>query len=99
MAQEDNGSKLIWFFAGAAIGATVALLYAPQSGVDTRRLIGDKARTGKDALTESGHQLMDRGRELYDRGRRMADEAAEMFERGRKIVDNVSQAAGEETHG
>ena len=95
MAQEDNSSKLIWFFAGAAIGATVALLYAPQSGEDTRRYIGDKARTGKDAISDSGHQLMERGRELYDRGRRMADEAAEMFERGRKIVDKVGDSVDE----
>lgn len=91
MAQ-DNGSKVIWFFAGAAIGAAVALLYAPQSGEETRRLIGDKAREGRDALAESGKDMMERGRELYERGRKMADEAADMFERGRKIVDDATDS-------
>ena len=38
MAHEsDNTSKLVWFFAGAAIGATIALLYAPASGEEMRR--------------------------------------------------------------
>ena len=95
MAEEDNGGKLIWFVAGAAIGAAVALLYAPQSGQDTRRYLGEKAKEGKDAISESGREMMERGRELYDRGRRMADEAAEMFERGRKIVDGATESVRE----
>jgi len=98
VAQEDN-SRFIWFIAGAAIGASVALLYAPQSGADTRRYLGDKAREGRDALAESGRDMMDRGRELYDRGRKLADEAAEMFERGRKIVDNASGSIAENLQG
>jgi gas vesicle protein len=90
MAQ-DNGGKVIWFVAGAAIGAAVALLYAPQSGEDTRRFLGDKAKEGRDALADSGRDMMERGRELYDRGRKMADEAAEMLDRGRKIVDRAAE--------
>jgi gas vesicle protein len=93
MAEEDNGVKLAWFVAGAAIGAAVALLFAPQTGEQTRRLIGDKAKEGRDALADSGRDMMDRGRDLYERGRKMADEAAEMFERGRKIVDRAADAA------
>jgi gas vesicle protein len=99
MAEEDNGSRLIWFVAGAAIGAAVALLYAPQSGEDTRRFLGDKAKEGSDVLADSGQHLMDRGRELYERGRHMADEAAEMFERGRKIVDRAGENVAEELQG
>jgi len=99
MALEDDGGKLVWFVAGAAIGAAIALLYAPQSGQDTRRYIGDKAKEGKDAIADSGHQMMDRGRELYDRGRKMADEAGEMFDRGRKIVDAAGDKVAEEFQG
>ncbi len=32
MADQDYGSKVVWFMAGIAIGATVALLYAPATG-------------------------------------------------------------------
>lgn len=99
MAREDDGASLIWFIAGASIGAAVALLYAPQSGEDTRRLIGRKAREGGEVINQQGREMMDRGRELYDRGKRMADEAAEMFDRGRKIVNKAGDAVGENLNG
>ena len=83
---EDNG-KLVWLLAGAAIGATVALLYAPQSGKDTRRILRKKTRAGREALAESSRDLMEKGRDLYEKGLRVADEAAEMIERGRKLVE------------
>ena len=101
MAQ-DNGDKLIWLLVGAALGATVALLYAPQSGDHTRRLIAKKARKGRDMMMEQGGELfdkgrdfveehggdlMDKGRGLYKQGKRVADEAANLMERGRRIVE------------
>jgi gas vesicle protein len=95
MASQDNTGNAIWFVAGAAIGAAVALLYAPQSGEETRRIIGDKAKEGREVLADSGREMMDRGRELYDRGRKMADEAAEMFDRGRKIVEGATESVSE----
>lgn len=86
MAQE-SGDKVVWFLAGAAIGAAIALLYAPASGEETRSRILDKANDGRELLGDSGRDLMDRGRELYSKGKGMADEAAEIFERGRKLVE------------
>jgi len=84
--RDYDGSKLIWFLAGAALGAGVALLYAPYEGEHTRRLIKRNARRGREYLEDNGRELMERGRELYDRGRQLADEAAEMLEHGREIV-------------
>ena len=43
---EEYGSKAVWFMAGIAIGATVALLYAPATGEDTRRQLTRKALQG-----------------------------------------------------
>jgi gas vesicle protein len=83
----DNGMHLVWFTAGAAIGATIALLYAPQTGRDTRRLLGKKTRQGREALADAGGDLADKGKELFEKGRRMADEAADLFERGRRIIE------------
>jgi hypothetical protein len=86
MAQNNTGS-LVWFIAGAAIGASITLLYAPQSGKDTRRLLSKKARRGSDAIADAGRDALDKGRELYEKGLRVADEAAELFERGRRLVE------------
>ena len=86
MASNDNGVSIAWFLVGAAVGASVALLYAPQSGKDTRRLIAKKTEEGRDILADSGKEVLDRGKELFDRGRELADETADIFERGRKLV-------------
>lgn len=86
MAQ-DNGGKLVWFVAGAAIGASIALLYAPQTGRDMRRYIQKRAKKSTDAMSDAGRDLMDKGRDLFEKGRHVADEAAELFERGRRIIE------------
>ena len=83
----DNSGKFVWFVAGVAIGSTIASLYAPQSGEKTRRMIGKKAREGREVLSDTGRDLVDKGRDLYERGRRVADSAAEMIERGRRMVE------------
>ena len=90
MADQDYGNKVVWFVAGIAIGSTIALLYAPASGEETRRRITKKTQQGREALADSGRDMLERGREMYERGRKLADEAAEMFERGRKIVENTA---------
>jgi gas vesicle protein len=90
MAAEDYGSKVVWFMAGIAIGATVALLYAPASGEATRRKIAKSTREGREAIADSGRDMLERGKEMYEKGRKMADDAAEMFERGRKIVEGTA---------
>lgn len=82
----DNG-KLVWFVGGVAIGATIALLYAPQSGRETRRVIKKRTREGRESLVETSRDLVDKGRDLYEKGLRVADEAAEMIERGRRLVE------------
>ena len=82
----NNTSRLLWFLAGGAIGAAVAMLWAPGPGAETRRRITETAEGRGEALAESGREIFDRGRDLYDKGRQIADEAAEMFDRGRKLV-------------
>ena len=84
----DNNDKYFWFLAGAAMGAGIALLYAPKSGRDTRRLIGRKARNSGEAVADMGRELWDKGRDLYEKGRQVADDAAELFDRGRRLVES-----------
>ncbi len=86
MAWEDSGSKLVWFLTGAVFGAAVALLYAPQSGRDTRKYIRKKTEEGRGVLADAGKDIMERGREVYDKGRKIAEEAGEFLDRGRRRV-------------
>ncbi len=85
--EEEDSSKALWFVAGLAIGATIALLYAPASGQSTRRKIRHVARKGGIKMEQTGQELVEKGRELYEKGRRMADDAADLFDRGKKLVE------------
>jgi gas vesicle protein len=71
------GSLLLAFVAGAAVGAAVALLFAPASGEETREYIGQRAREGADRAAEAARQ----GREILNRQR---DNLASAFERVRE---------------
>jgi gas vesicle protein len=87
MADNGNsGSVLVAFAVGAAVGAAIALLYAPASGEETRRKLAQKAREGRDkaeALAREGREFLDRQREnistVMERGR-------EAYESARKEV-------------
>jgi gas vesicle protein len=71
---------------GAAVGVTVALLFAPKSGRDTRRYLADKTQQGKEAVAQTSSDMVDAGRDVFERGRKLVEDAAELFERGRKLV-------------
>ena len=82
----DSGSGLGWFFVGAALGVAIGVLLAPKSGSETRRYLADRAGSGRDAMSDMGRTMAERGKEYYEKGRGLAGEASELFERGRKIV-------------
>lgn len=83
----DNSERLLFLITGAAIGATLSLLFAPQTGEETRRYLKKKARRGGEALSEVGRDAFDKGHDLYEKGKRVADDAADLFERGRGLTD------------
>lgn len=84
MSEKNNGStNLLFFLAGASIGAVIALLYAPQSGKKTRDYIGDKAEEGKNFLEKKGKEIREQAEDYVEKGK---DLMAEQMERGRELV-------------
>jgi gas vesicle protein len=84
----NSGDGIVWFVAGAALGALGAILYAPQAGEHTRTRIGTAARTHADKVSETG-------RGIYQKGLKLADDASSMLERGRKLIDDPEEMAAE----
>ena len=65
----DNGNFGSFFAGlvlGGLIGAGVALLYAPQSGEETRILIKDKSIELKDTTVEKAAELQEKGKAAYE---------------------------------
>jgi gas vesicle protein len=83
---QDIVNNIGWFVAGAVAGMTAALLLAPQTGKRTRRLLADKTQQGRDAVAETGQDVVDRSKDIVDKGRQLVEDALELFERGRKLV-------------
>ena len=90
MSQDNSNDQILWFVAGAAVGASVALLFAPASGEHTRKQLVRKAGEGHKAITESGREMINRGQDMLDKARGLTDQATEMFEKGRKLVENTA---------
>jgi gas vesicle protein len=84
MARDDSGAGtvIVAFVLGAITGAAVALLMAPATGEETRRILADKAREGRDRAGEAARQ----GRELWNRQRDTLNTA---FERGREAYEQA----------
>ncbi len=93
----NNSDKFVWFLAGAAVGAGIALLYAPKAGKDTRRFLVKKGEQARDAIVETSEDIVERGknlsedivsrgREIYKKGVEIAEDANELLDRGRRLV-------------
>jgi gas vesicle protein len=81
----ENGNAgviMMAFLLGAIAGAATALLWAPQSGEETRRLIADRAREGKEKAAEAAQ----RSREFIERQR---EHLAGAVERGKEAYQRA----------
>jgi gas vesicle protein len=87
MSNDDvNGGVILVAFAlGAIAGAAAALLWAPQSGEETRRLLAEKARESREKANEAAQK----GREFVDRQR---DTLQGAIERGKEAYQRARGA-------
>jgi gas vesicle protein len=82
MARDDSGTVVVAFVLGAIAGAAVALLMAPTSGEETRRVLADKAREGRERASQAARQ----GREFVNRQKETVSSA---IERGREAYEQA----------
>ena len=84
--REDNGEKVLWLLAGLGLGAGIALLFAPQTGKELRRRMSRMAEDSREKLSESGEDVIKRGKQAFERSKAVVDEALDFVERGRRII-------------
>ena len=55
--EPGGGAVLLAFVVGAIAGAAVALLFAPATGEDTREVLGQRAREGREKVVDAARQF------------------------------------------
>ncbi|HEX7280557.1 MAG TPA: YtxH domain-containing protein [Vicinamibacterales bacterium] len=92
--EEDSGNSmfLLGALAGALVGAGVALLMAPKSGVEMRRELNSGLNTAKDAAARRYRDLAEKANQNY---RELADKASQKL--GQE--DRTSTTTGERYNG
>ena len=84
----STGTVLVSFVAGAAIGAGLALLYAPKSGTEMRENLTDLA---EDALVK----IKEYTREAQEKIKTALDEGKESLEEKKSILTAAIEAGRE----
>jgi gas vesicle protein len=76
------------FVAGLGVGTLIGILFAPQSGRETRDLISRKADEGMDYAQRKAQDVRDRAQSLVDRGKqavsRQRESISQAVEAGRE---------------
>jgi gas vesicle protein len=90
MANCSVGTKVSFFVAGLGIGAAVALLFAPQTGEETRKQIKKTAQDGGDFVVSKGKEFRKQAEDLVDQGKDMVNKQkarlADALESGKQTV-------------
>ena len=88
--RDEFGAFLVGFIVGGLTGAVVSLLFAPQSGEETRALIKDKSIELRDKASVTAEQALAKAEAAAAEARTRADELAkELKSRGETFVSDV----------
>ena len=89
MGENSSGSdKVLFFLAGAGIGAVVALLLAPKSGRETRELLARTANDSRDFLANK----VTEGRQMVDEKRRkLGDDFTSFLDKSKEAVQRQKE--------
>lgn len=92
----NSGDKFLYFLIGGFVGASVALLFAPRSGEETRRVLSEKYRAGTEELTkkvqESKQKVAEVGRELKEKVESTLDKGKEVVEKQKEQIVSAIEA-------
>jgi len=81
----DGSTRMVYFLGGLGIGAILALLFAPQSGKQTRDMIVQKAEEGKDYVTTKGRDVVRQAGGMVEKGK---ETLADALESGKKALQS-----------
>lgn len=94
---DRDGSSFVWFLAGLGVGAVVGILYAPQSGSETREAIRARAEEGRDYMKTRARDARSQASEWVDKGREAVNQQKDQFRAAYEAGRQAYQEATTET--
>jgi len=82
----SNSKAALGFLAGAAAGAILGILFAPDKGADTRRKISKKTGDLGDSLKTTFSDFIDGLTSKYED---VKDDAASLYDKGREKTSSM----------
>jgi len=93
MSEGSTGDKALYFILGGFIGAAIALLFAPRSGEETRKLIAAKARESADLVASRTRGVADKTSGYVERGKELLQQQRDQLS---AAIEAGKQAYNEE---
>jgi len=91
MSEEASaGEKLLYLMLGAMIGAATALLLAPRTGIETRKLLVTKAREGAELVSNRTKAVAGKTSDLLQQQR---DQLSAALEAGKQAYREEKEKA------
>lgn len=88
MASNGFSEKFVYFLAGGCIGAAVALLFAPKTGIETREYLGSKAKKSAEDLER---RVTDGRERLQEKRENISNAIHQTVEKGRDTISKQKE--------
>jgi gas vesicle protein len=92
--------KITSFIIGMGAGATIAMLFAPRSGKETREMISDRAEQGRKFAKKQAREVREMATQqvgqirdiAMDQAQQVRDMAADVAQRGKEVIGQQKNA-------
>jgi gas vesicle protein len=83
----NSGRTALTFLTGIGVGVALALLFAPQSGEETREWLGETAEDGIKQIRKTGRRTLNH---LQDTVSRAEEKVTKVIRTGKDVLGTIS---------
>jgi len=88
---KNTGDVIGAFLIGVAVGTVIGILYAPQSGEETRKVLSSKTQNITEELNQKFNSLKDEIEKLKNEAAKISNDLIAEFEKKLKSKDSTKE--------